>query len=236
MQGFYPALQATFSATRLHAYHDGEAHPLNLDVAARYAHNLTVSMRLSPALHIFEVALRNNLHRAMAAEFGALDWYNEPGLLRALQQDQLATARRKLNAAGKTETPDRLVAELTLGFWVGLFSNAYEHPLWRAHPHLLKAVFPFAPRHSRTRDHLSGVLNPLRDLRNRVAHWERVAHLPNLAQLRQDVDRVVRWLCPAALCLLAQCDVFAGVLAPGEFARTRARVFGCFDFAELQTL
>lgn len=48
MQGFYSALQRTFSTARLHAYHDGEPDPSTLDVTARYTHNMEVAMRLSP--------------------------------------------------------------------------------------------------------------------------------------------------------------------------------------------
>ncbi|MCT9074104.1 hypothetical protein [Cupriavidus gilardii] len=70
MQGFYPALQRTFSTARLHAYHDGEPDPSTLDVTARYTHNMEVAMRLSPALHVLEVALRNNMPNAFSAKYG----------------------------------------------------------------------------------------------------------------------------------------------------------------------
>ncbi|MFJ1254703.1 hypothetical protein [Cupriavidus sp. CuC1] len=183
MQDFYPALVKTFSTARFNAYHDSDGTPLNLDVVARYAHNMVVSQRLNPALHIFEVGLRNNVHQAFRTHFADPEWYDKPGLLGVKQQSQLAVGRGKLSAANKADTPDRLVAELTLGFWVGLFSSNYEHHLWRANVSLLQAVFPRAPRHARNRAHISRVLNLLRDLRNRVAHWERVAHNPKLNNL-----------------------------------------------------
>lgn len=236
MQDFYPALVKTFSSARLHAYHDGESNPLNLDVVARYAHNMDVSQKLTPALHIFEVSLRNNIYEAFKAQFSDPEWYDLPGLLGAKQQAQLASGRDKLRSASKLETADRLVAELTLGFWVGLFSNNYEHQLWRANPNLLAAIFPRAPRHVRNRGSMSKILNPVRDLRNRVAHWERVAHDPSLNSLKQDIDRVVGWLCPAARCLLDHRDSFNDALSPKTAAEARSRVGACFNFEEIQSL
>jgi len=236
MQDFYPALVKTFSSARLHAYHDGESNPLNLDVVARYAHNMAVSQKLTPALHSVEVGLRNNIHEALNAQFSDPEWYDRPGLLGAKQQMQLASGRDKLRSANKLETTDRLVAELTLGFWVGLFSSNYEHHLWRANPTLLAAIFPRAPRHVRNRASISKILNPVRDLRNRVAHWERVAHDPSLNSLKQDIDRVVGWLCPAARCLLEHSDAFAGALSPSAAAAARTQVGACFNFEEIWSL
>ncbi|MBO4122647.1 hypothetical protein J5T34_18115 [Cupriavidus gilardii] len=126
MQGFYPALQRTFSATRLHAYHDGEPDPPKLDITARYAHNMDVAMRLSPALHVLEVSLRNAMHNAFSAKYGTGRWYERAALLGHKQIGQIAVARTNLHKAQKTETPDRLIAELTMGFWVGLFGGYYE--------------------------------------------------------------------------------------------------------------
>lgn len=235
MQGFYPALQGTFSPVRLHAYHDGDAHPLNLDVTARYAHNMAVAMRLSPSLHIFEVALRNNMHKAFSAKHMSPTWYDTAHILGFVQVGQIALARTSLRKAGKGETPDRLVAELTLGFWAGLFSNHYES-YWRANPDVLTAIFPHAPRYMRKRHTISQLLQPLRALRNRVSHWERVAHLPDLAQRKTDIDNMVRSLCPAASALLRHIDPFNGALDPAEFNATRGKVQRCFVPAEIQTL
>lgn len=236
MQDFYPKFRATFSGPRLQAYHDADHRPLNLDVAARYAHNIAASMRMYPSLHIFEIALRNNLHGAFNTEFGGPNWFDQPGRLMPTQQRQLAQAKAALLGEGKAATPDQVVAELTLGFWVGLFSNAYEYPLWRAHPNLLRAVFPHAPRHMRHRASMSNVLNPIRDLRNRVAHWERITHLPALQTLKLDIDRVVRWLCPAALTFLAKCDAFDGALSSNAAADAKRNAGACFEFEEIRSL
>lgn len=228
MQGFYPALQRTFSTARLHAYHNGEPDPSALDVTARYTHNMDVAMRLSPALHVLEVALRNNMHNAFSAKYGTGKWYDTAALLGYKQIGQIAVARTTLHKAQKSETPDRLVAELTMGFWVGLFAGYYE-AYWRANPGLLRAIFPHAPRHLRQRNAISALLQPLRTLRNRVSHWERIAHLPDLAQRKQDIDRVIRSLCPAAACLLTHCDPFDGALSAAAFAACRTKVQPCFE-------
>ncbi|MDW3686198.1 hypothetical protein RA280_31545 [Cupriavidus sp. CV2] len=103
MQDFYPALVKTFSTARLNAYHDSDGTPLNLDVVARYAHNMVVSQRLNPALHIFEVGLRNNVHQAFRTHFADPEWYDKPGLLGVKQQAQLAAGpiRTHSSTAGR---------------------------------------------------------------------------------------------------------------------------------------
>lgn len=184
-------------------------------------------MRLSPALHVLEVALRNDMHNAFSAKYETERWYDRGALLGYKQIGQIAIARTTLQKA-QTETPDRLVAELTMGFWVGLFAGYYES-FWRANPDLLKAIFPRAPRHLRQRSAINALLQPLRTLRNRVSHWERVTHLPDLAQRKQDIDRVVRSLCPAAACLLAHCDPFDGALSTAAFKACRTKVQPCFE-------
>ena len=230
-QGFYPALEQTFSKPRLHSYRDGDVAATNLEVTARYVHNMFVAMRLSPSLHILEVSLRNNMHHAFSHRYQTVDWFDTPGLLGPRQLGQVAAARSNLASASKAATADRIVAELTMGFWVGLFGGYYELH-WRSNPALLKAIFPSAPRYLRRRNAISALLQPLRALRNRVSHWERVAHLPDLLRLKQDIGNVVRSLCPAASCLLSHCDPFDGALSLEELAAVRATVQPCFEFME----
>ena len=67
------------------------------------------------------------------------------------------------------QDPGRIVAALSLGFWVALFAKRYEEDLWRPVLHQC-----FNPRQDRRRVH--DQLNRLRRLRNRIVHHEPILH------------------------------------------------------------
>ncbi|ELY3759819.1 Abi family protein [Cronobacter universalis] len=89
-------------------------------------------------------------------------------------ESMLKQAKEKLKSSHKPQHADAIVAELMLGFWVGMFEKNYHalnssDRLW---PHLESVVFPnLLPSERRHGDILNKLL-PIKDLRNRVAHHE----------------------------------------------------------------
>jgi hypothetical protein len=116
-------------------------------------------------LQTLEVTLRNAVHDAMAAGHG-VRWFDDTTFLRPAEQRMVGDATQQLYALGKQPTAGRVVAELSYGFWVGLFANAYDTTLWRTDLHRI-----FTPR-LKDRSALHGTLDRLRTLRNRIAHHE----------------------------------------------------------------
>lgn len=78
----------------------------------------------------------------------------------------MADATQYLYDLGKQPTVGKVVAELSYGFWVALFANAYDTTLWLTNLHRL-----FTPR-VKDRNGLYDALDRLRTLRNRIAHHE----------------------------------------------------------------
>lgn len=228
MHDFYDQLIPTLSANRLTAYFDNDPRRTTLEVVARYIHNIDVSQSLTPSLHILEVALRNGIHRACTDHFKTEQWFDTSDILAPPQLRQLQAAKAKLSRTAKRDKTAHRVPELSLGFWTGLFSAHYEHRLWRRHPQLLVAIFPYAPRHCRTRAVIGNMLDPIRKLRNPVAHHERIAARADLADMKRDINRLVSWLSPAATRLLAQCDAFSAIASPSGIADSRRRARVCF--------
>lgn len=236
MQDFYPNLLNTLSSPRIAAYYDGQPNPVNLDVTSAYIHNIRVSQALNPCMHLLEVALRNNMHGALAKTFSALDWYDQPGLLRTAQANQLVLARAKIAQDGKTETPDYIVANLSFGFWVGLFTHPYQSVLWNPNPQLLKQIFLCAPRHTRKRASMGHMLNLLRKLRNSISHWERIALGPDLLDRKADIDKLIAWTSPAAKCLLDAIDTFNDVVTTQAIDDARQIAGRCIHFEDVCTV
>jgi hypothetical protein len=124
-----------------------------------YTWNTAVSAAFYGPLQGLEVALRNAMHRSLAARYGP-DWYDNP----ACQFDagtlhRIGNAKDKLRRDGHTVDPPHVVAALPFGFWVALLGHGgksavlgtpkrnYEMTLWRPCLHLASRTrAPAGPR------------------------------------------------------------------------------------------
>ncbi len=203
------------SEARLEAYRTHPAEPLDA-VLGRYRWNAALSMALHPALGLLEVALRNTLHRAIAGLYGTEAWYAlSPGMLASWGQKSIAVAKDELRKQRKSEEPNRVVAELNLGFWVSLLSTDYEQRLW---PKLLKEAFPYLPKSNRTRATVAGRFQEIRRLRNRVSHHEPIYKSKNLIQQYDKIEEAIGWMVPSLLNLLPIGDGFNLIFERGPSA------------------
>lgn len=159
---------------------------------AHYYWNVELCQAYYPVLHAVEIALRNNLDRSISSAVppgphrDIPSWLDRvPAVLaRHAASDAIIRAKSRLPGwdpavqhfrDGAHVTHGDLVAELSLGFWLGLLDSSYDTGgsggvrLWPDH---LKKVFPGAVGKSRAEIH--NALNQLRHFRNRVFHYEPV--------------------------------------------------------------
>lgn len=154
-----------------------------------YDQNRQLSEGLYGLLQGLEVTLRNSIHRIMSADTARPDWYDRPQTL--FQPENLAVAEAKANIPfGKPVTPGRVVAQLTLGFWVKLLGRNYEKTFWV--PHLYKS-FPHLRRPDRRQ--VFDRLDKIRGLRNSIAHHERILHRDLKAEYNELLE-TIGWVCP----------------------------------------
>jgi len=133
-----------------------------------YERNTELSEALYGVIQGLEVTLRNAIHDLMTRKTGSANWYDSF----SFQDTELAEinqAKAKVIERAAIMTPGRIVAELKFGFWVRLFSHAYDKTLWVPH---LRTIFPV--RFDGKRSFLHGRLVDLKTLRNRIAHHERI--------------------------------------------------------------
>lgn len=143
-----------------------------------YRWNAAISGAFYGPLQCLEVGLRNAVHDRLSVPYGQ-SWYALPTLLSARDQATAREARETIERLGKPVTSGRVIAELSFGFWVGLFSNAYDQTIWRTD--LYKLFSPRPQRHE-----LFNKLDRLRTLRNRIAHHEPIFQ----RQLVDDYGRI----------------------------------------------
>lgn len=129
-----------------------------------YAWNTALASAFHGPLQCLEISLRNAVHDRLSASRGT-SWFDQVSLLRGRDLAIVADAKARVGQTGQAVTPGRVVAELSFGFWVGLFANAYDSTLWRTDLYRL-----FSPRPHRRGLHDD--LDRLRTLRNRIAHHE----------------------------------------------------------------
>ena len=203
-------LENLFSKERLTKFY--EAYPDNEQKAlAHYRCNILISESFYPSLSILEVALRNAINKQLTLFFDHTEWYTHlsttPGLSSLLPA--INTAQRHITSRGEIISASKIVAELSLGFWVTLFNKEYELILWKP----LRKAFPNMPKALRQRKNVSAPLNNFRLIRNRIFHNEPICwNLSVLHDKHNQIIELLKWLDPELPDWLIKIDRFDEVL------------------------
>ena len=146
-----------------------------------YTRNIALGAAFHGPLQTLEVTLRNAVHEAMTAGYGA-GWINHAPLKHA-ERSRIDESVRLLASDGHSQTPDRVIAASSFGFWIALFARKYDATLWRVALHGV-----FSENMSRSDAHQQ--LDRLRTLRNRIAHHEPIMQ----RRLSDDHERILSLL------------------------------------------
>lgn len=172
-----------------------------------YEANTYLSQELYTVLHHYEVALRNNIHFVMFRAHGKDDWYND-WLTSVDYYDfgqKIFSTKNSLARRHEVETPGKIIAEFTLGFWTTMFNNRYDRLLWSD----LRFCFNNIPRSQRRRTIIGPLIQKTRKFRNRVYHYEPIAwNFNRLQQNYNNVMQLIEWM---------DADLYAWVTAHCNF-------------------
>lgn len=171
----YKSIVEILTSARLSSY---KQQPIDTDevLLNEYIYNMQLSEALYPALSLLEVTLRNRICNAIETLIKK-DWLiNElqnRQILGGKEHAKVVEAEKSIIQQGKKVTNDRLIAELTFGFWIHLCTKAYKPKLWDKKG-FFESVFPNYVQPSGLRQ-IAPIQNNLRDilrLRNRIFHHE----------------------------------------------------------------
>ena len=115
-----------FSSERMNKYFSKYPNS-ELYAIVHYHINIQLAEAFYPSLAMFEIALRNSIDRQLNEYFGE-EWYlkfDSISGLKNLNRD-LILAQKHIIKRNEKVTADKVVAELTLGFWVKLLNAEYE--------------------------------------------------------------------------------------------------------------
>lgn len=188
----YTTLKGRMSPARLLAY-ERETGGDPQATLALYEWNILVSGAFFEDLGAYEVLLRNAIDSIMRRKYQgtktALPWYRQVQLQEPSKAN-LEEAERRITPTGGPEDQDKVVAELTFGFWRYLFSTYYTATVWP----ILQNAFHDAKGDRLRRTDLDRQVGHLYDLRNRIAHHEPIFYW-DLASSWEKLVEAAGWIC-----------------------------------------
>lgn len=166
-----------------------------------YSWNTRASAGFYPLLQGLEIALRNSIHTQLTCDYRE-NWYSSE-IKDTYSKGEIDKVIKKLrrHQQNKNITPSDIIANLSLGFWVSLFSSDYE-ALWR------KSLYKIFESDSAfgKRNPVSKKLQKLRNLRNRVAHHEPIFSL-DLQDHLKSILELTKTISPAMAGWMKQYDM-----------------------------
>ena len=205
---FYSEIENAFTVSRLSVYKQDGAD--DLTCLARYLYNIEVCKSLYSSLNIFEVTFRNAIDTVLCSVAGADNWYDIL-TLDSTSMKNINDAKHKIQKKGKLVTHDRIVSELTFGFWTSLLTPRYSQAAFQSK--IIKACFKTVPAAQRNIKYLQIRFDKVRVLRNRVSHHERIIHWKDLNTQHAELLESIKWLNNTSYELACSCDKFPKVYA-----------------------
>ncbi|MBR1714310.1 MAG: Abi family protein [Treponema sp.] len=206
----FDSLKKSISEERLAVYRaDGVD---DTTAIARYIYNIALCKSLYPLINIFEVTLRNSIDKALEKYFNQPDWNN----VIHLNQTELMMindAMLKIKRQGKKYSHGRLIAELTLGFWVALMGRKYNNQGFQFA--VIKNCLHGCPSNQKSSGVIQKNLSEIRFLRNRIAHHERISHWKDLKQKHDLLLDFIKWLNPDMYTIASEKDTFNDIYTDG---------------------
>ncbi len=156
-----------------------------------YSKNLIFSQNAYIPLSILEVALRNALNNHLSNKISDI-WYEDDFLTKD-SIEKVSQAKSLLIKRREKTDKEKIIAELSFGFWVNLFKKPYDKKL-RIND--IKTIFPNLPNKDEkliNREILFNKLNHIRNFRNRVFHYEKVLNKDNYNNINEDIFEIIKY-------------------------------------------
>ena len=154
-----------------------------------YQLNTKIYQSFYPLLSNLEISLRNTIHQSFSVRFNTENWFEV--LDYKDLADQVKIAKSKISKNKQKLGCDKIVSELTFGFWTALFNKQYAKLFWRP----LMFAFKELEKEQKHRDKIAYKLNQVRKFRNRIFHYEPICN--DLLALKANYNNIIdilNWL------------------------------------------
>jgi hypothetical protein len=153
------------------------------------------------------------------------NWYDGQGFLEERQAEDVTRAKEHILSRNKTITPERVISNLTFGFWVTILSKNYNDRFWRSNgAENLKRAFPYALGRERKRSVIMNKFYAVNNLRNLAFHYEPIFDLQSLLDDHRRAYDGIGWIDPGMVPTIRTFDRFPDTHSHGkERIRTAIR-------------
>lgn len=174
-----------------------------------YEINIKLSEVLYPSLQTFEITFRNRINEVLIDKYGR-NWCD--GLVLKLENYDVETITKAKNKIKKKPiTQGRVMAELNLGFWIGLLTKKYySQSIFNK---CIKDIFPNVSPSERAFQKIAPRFKEeILNLRNRVFHHEPIWDKNyKLEQKYSYMCWVLSWISPEVAIWMKSYDTFQNV-------------------------
>lgn len=178
-------------------------------IIQKYLLNVELSKALYFPLQTLETTLRNSIHIVLSEKLNNEFWFEDTNFInpKTIEKRDILNARDKIDTS-KNQTTGRIISELSFGFWSYLFGRYYEQTIWNRY---VKQIFPNIPKNMAIRKRLSERINTIKNLRNKVFHYDTIIKMENLSQIHREVLEMIYWLNKEIYDLTIEFDEFENV-------------------------
>lgn len=176
-------------------------------IIQKYLLNVELSKALYFSLQTLETTLRNSIHKILSGKLNNEFWFEDENFIHPETIKDIVNARRKINI-NKIQTSGRIISELSFGFWSYLFGSYYQQKIWNKY---IKHIFPNIPKNMAKRNILSQRINTIKNLRNKVFHFDTIIHIKNLFEIHEELLEMIYWLNKDIHDLTIEFDEFENV-------------------------
>lgn len=189
---------STISVERLLSFKQNENDTIKI-LITRYKDNIRISQALYPELSALEITLRNAIDTMLKTCFSST-WLDDEILHQNILLDNehqmlLNVYNDVIQKYPNNFTIGKVIANLSFGFWTNLCSKKYNAKIWTKKG-AFKGVFINYPEGMQQQIHiLSKKLRTIRNLRNRVFHYEPIFKKPlNTLKMYNEIIDVLNCL------------------------------------------
>ena len=175
-----------------------------------YRANIQLCEALYPCLHVMEMALRNSIHFALSEKYGA-EWFLGTKLnVDDYEREEIEKVIKRLSRGNYKPSPDKVIAELTLGFWKSLIEKkSYENTIWKP---CCRKIFVEARAKELNAKIIRPQIKSIHRLRNRVFHHECICFKEaELHETYENINKFIFWINPQLYAWLGKIDRFRSV-------------------------
>jgi hypothetical protein len=181
-------LEDFLSKARLSSYYD-----LFQDDKTKAIEYYRLNSEISETYYILlsnlEIGLRNKINQSFTKRYNDSFWFDKLQYAELIQMVKLA--KSKIEKSEYETSSNKIIAELTLGFWTALFNRQYAKDLWKPLMH----SFPNIKKDELHRDKIAQKLNQIRKFRNRIFHYEPICNdLTALKKNTEAIIEILNWL------------------------------------------